>query len=474
MPPFAAHALMVRGGRALALRALVGLTGEDPETRSTWVHIAPEGEWNGHADGAFSLTGEDFKSCIAAFQSQANPIRLDYEHASLSNNYGQPVPSAGYIQKLELRDDGLWAFVEFTKRCAEMIRAGEARFCSGVFVFGHPDRKSGEEVRCELHSLAMTDTPFVDGQTPIALSLTHSRRLALSGAPMTITRAALDEALDGLKSKEFDPKQLMDLVEGLAKMAEAADPKAAEKDAPKDESVDVDVEELAVAPALSADPAAPVALAVADGLAQADANVSTVALEGTPGEALMGKLAAATGLDEAGLLAALETNLDAVVAALVAGAAPAPGEAAALGNDVVTSALRTTLEATQRELTAYRKRDKDAADAKLAKEIDAEVDALVASGKILPAKRAETIALGRKSPAQFRALSQVLAPNSAFPAGAEASAHTPPRSESQSLTETVIDIANPRVVQLNAALDQMKVTDPERRSRFIRNALSAG
>lgn len=39
---YALHAPNV-AGRALALRALVGLTGTEPESRTTWVHLAYEG-----------------------------------------------------------------------------------------------------------------------------------------------------------------------------------------------------------------------------------------------------------------------------------------------------------------------------------------------------------------------------------------------------------------------------------------------
>jgi len=57
------------GGRALALRALVGLTGPNPEQRTTWMHCAMVGEWRGHSEGPFTLTLEDFKSVVAEFES---------------------------------------------------------------------------------------------------------------------------------------------------------------------------------------------------------------------------------------------------------------------------------------------------------------------------------------------------------------------------------------------------------------------
>ena len=78
-----------------ALRALVGLTGEGAQARTGWIHVAPEGSWEGHPDGAFTLTTAGFESCIYDAERRATPQSVDYEHASLYPT-GEPTPAAGY------------------------------------------------------------------------------------------------------------------------------------------------------------------------------------------------------------------------------------------------------------------------------------------------------------------------------------------------------------------------------------------
>ena len=153
-------------GRMLALRARLPMIAAD--SAKAWIDVAMPGTWEGHPAGPFTLTRETFESVLAAFNAQANPIPLDYNHQSVS---GGEAPAAGWVHKMELRGDGhLWAFVEFTDRAAERVRAGEYRYCSPVFLFDAPDRKTGEPVPCDIHSIALTNTPFLDGQQPIALT----------------------------------------------------------------------------------------------------------------------------------------------------------------------------------------------------------------------------------------------------------------------------------------------------------------
>jgi hypothetical protein len=180
------------------------------------------------------------------------------------------------------------------------------------------------------------------------------------------------------------------------------------------------------------------------------------------------KLIEASGMDAAALLAALDANRDAVIAALQGGGTV---DAAALSTDVVTATLSNALKVAQVELSQFRARDKAAADAKVAAEIGAEVETLIKAGKVLPSKRAEMVALGRKAPAQFRALTAVLAPGAEFPAGAEASALAPIVTDPTAATAP-LDMSDPRVVSLSAALDRAGVKDTAIRERQIRASLA--
>lgn len=410
MPPLDAYALRSpMGGRAFALRALIGLTGAGSDSRTTWVHVAYAGEWLGHADGAFTLDDDAFRSCIAAFNTQRNPIPVDYEHSSVSDTRGEAAPAAGFIQSLELRSDGLYALVEFTPRAAEMIRGGEYRYCSGVFVFASPDRRTGEETPCVMHSLALTNSPFIDGQKPIALS---ARVAALSnGATMEITRDAFETALAGLEGDTFDAEQLHALVDAVYKLAEAAEPPAADESGEPAEMSDAPAE----APALTD---APPTETPAEAPALADDPAALLAQ--------FEEVASMMGTDLAGLLAMMREQ--ATASADAENPAALAAQVPALKATVATlSAWKQTYEAEQ---AAERKRLADAAERKRLADIEAEVDGHVKAGVFRLADKPKFIKLARRSLEDYREIVGALAPAVKFgveaattpvaPSGAEA------------------------------------------------------
>lgn len=135
---------------------------------ATWVHVAVYGEWKGHPAGEFAFTRETFAQMQSNFERRVTPVAFKYEHPEYGD--GQPKPSAGKVYDVRVDDAGLWAFTLFTDRAAEHIRAAEYTYCSGVFVFDAVDERSGESIGAELLEVGLTDSPFIDGLTPITLS----------------------------------------------------------------------------------------------------------------------------------------------------------------------------------------------------------------------------------------------------------------------------------------------------------------
>jgi hypothetical protein len=456
-------------GRAMALRALVGLTGEGADKRTGWVHVAYSGTWEGHSEGAYTLDRAAFESCIRAFEEQSNPIPVDYEHASVRDV--AKAPAAGWVQKLELRGDDLWALVEWTKTAAEEIRSGAYRFSSGVFVFDKPDRKSG----------ALTNTPFVDGQRPIALS---QRRVALSsGGKMKIDRGALEEALKNLDGKEFTEEQLQALIKSVAEMAKAQDP-----DAGADIEVEVEEpDEMADAAPLKSDDKAkdkPKAEGDDKSKALADAPIppsveEVPAADAAPADpaaivAELESIAAAMGKDVAGVLAYLREMATAGV-----------GEAAAANPAALkaeVAALSATVRSYGAQLSTYRKRDEAEAKAKREAEqraLSAEVDEMVTRGVIVKADAEKWRELALSHPKNFRELSSTLKP--VVPTGREASAiDAPPAPESRPTDGPPLDKSDPQVRALfDRYRKNWRVTDEPTLERLVRrhiatNQVSAG
>lgn len=145
----------------------------------TWIHVALFGEWAGYVDDAgevhvFAFDEAVFAQMIANFESQKNPIPLTYEHPDYkaAAAAGNAIPAAGWIHELQVREDGLWAFVEFTAKAANHVREGEYRYCSIVMDFTSTDRATGEETGARLFEVGLVNRPFIDGMAPIQLSRT--------------------------------------------------------------------------------------------------------------------------------------------------------------------------------------------------------------------------------------------------------------------------------------------------------------
>lgn len=460
MHAFDAYALPTKAGRAVALRALVGLSGPDADSRVGWMHVAPEGEWRGHPDGEFALSRQAFAAAIDVFNAQKNPIAIDYGHASTEPG---EAPAAGWGQEFAIRDDGMWCRVEWTARAATAIRAGEYRFCSAVFLFDAPDRRSGQRAPCQLHSIALTNVPFIDGQQPIRLTHSPLARRALStGVRMKISREAFEAAMTALEGAEFAPEQLHALVESAA-LAEQA------RVAPKEPEADVELkadEKPAEEPPKDDAKADAPALADAppvDAMPPSDTPAEQAAADA--GAMLLAKLAELTGLDAAGLMSALEANRDAIVAAVTGG-----GGSAEMSVQVLSRSLSTA----NTELSRYRKIESDmrARDAESqARALDAEVDTLVTEGKLIPGDKdaiAEWRALARADAKRFRSLSAKLPV--VVPVGRGASAATPPKSTGDSLSaQPTISDSDPKVIELRAKLaNEWRITDREAQDRTIR------
>lgn len=436
-------------GRAFALRALAGITGEGADARTGWIHVAVPGTWEGHPSGPFTLGDEEFDSAIRAFAEQANPIPVDWEHATVRPD-AMKAPAAGWVQRLERRGDGLWALVEWTEAGAHDIRSGAYRYCSGVFEFGKPDRRTGEPILCCLTSIGLTNTPFIDGQRPIVLS---QRRVALSGGKqMEIPRDALLEALNKLEGDAFTPDQIEAIVESLEAMQRAQSGEPAV-------DIDVDVDEpqetaLADEPDLETKPDG--AVSAQDDAAQ-DPAAALAEFEA---------LAAAMGKDLAGLLAYLRE----LVSAQEGGAAVE--NPAALKAEV--AALKATVQSYGAQLRAYREREakerRERAERRR-RALRAEVAKMVSDGVITKADEQVWLKLAETNEVSFRALKSTLKP--AVPTGREASAMPAPHGRASTVDGSVLDKSDPKI---RALFDRYEkawgISDPTKVERLVRRHLA--
>ena len=145
---------MTIGETITALCRLTLNNGQAPE----WVMVMPipsDGQLVGRS-GRRWLLGDAAKVATASMGRKVKPV-FDYEHQTdFAPKNGQPAPAAGWVEAMEVRDDGIYARVAWTAKAREMIQAGEYRYVSPAF----RHTKSGEVLTID--RVALTNNPDLE------------------------------------------------------------------------------------------------------------------------------------------------------------------------------------------------------------------------------------------------------------------------------------------------------------------------
>ncbi len=158
---------------ALAAPLPAPVAGAEQAPLPDWLHLVPYGEWRGHPARPFQVGPAEAAQILANHDKRGGTrLVLDYEHQTIrSLDNGRPAPAAGWIDRLELREDGVWGHVEgFTPAAEAFLRAREYRYLSPVLAFDRRDKRTGEAAGLHLHSAALTNVPFLDELTPVVNS----------------------------------------------------------------------------------------------------------------------------------------------------------------------------------------------------------------------------------------------------------------------------------------------------------------
>jgi len=164
-----------------------------------WLRLLPLGEVN-LVDGrpSFEVDPESLAAMVKAFGVRGTDLVIDYEHQSLT---GGQAPAAGWIKDLEVREDGLWAQVEWTSQAQEYLNQREYRYFSPVLRLDPATRRPQE-----LMHVALTNIPAIQGIKPVVAKWGGEALTALTSqakpGPEALETAAAPEAEDGEVCKE--------------------------------------------------------------------------------------------------------------------------------------------------------------------------------------------------------------------------------------------------------------------------------
>lgn len=141
-------------------RLIIGST-QKMEGAPEVIHLLPFGNVTS-SKGDFKVDSESYRLMCRSMQSHGVDIVIDYEHQTLG---GGKAPAAGWIKELILTDTGIDVRVEWTEEAAGYLKNKEYRYTSPVLLARSSDNKA-----VKLLSLALTNTPAIDGMFPIVSS----------------------------------------------------------------------------------------------------------------------------------------------------------------------------------------------------------------------------------------------------------------------------------------------------------------
>lgn len=136
------------------------VTLDESANGSALEQLALVGAWNGHWQGEFQVTQAMLEQMRDFGNSRKIDTLIDYGHASI---FDSSADAAGWIKPgdFSVKKKALWGKVQWNARALEKIQAKELRYKSPTIVFNTTDRKTGRMGGASLHSVALTNTPFL-------------------------------------------------------------------------------------------------------------------------------------------------------------------------------------------------------------------------------------------------------------------------------------------------------------------------
>ncbi len=181
---------------------------KDKEQDFKKVLIAVNGNWKGHANGLFEIDKNMMENVLENFNNQKIDLVCDYEHQTITKTDGS-APASGWIKSLSIEDDKLYAFIDWNKQAKEHIQNREYRYVSPVFSPNTIDRVTGKNTGWSLHSLALTNRPFLEELGEVFLNSKDDLiDLKQQIEDLKIKNQSLEEELK--KYKEKDLKNVVD------------------------------------------------------------------------------------------------------------------------------------------------------------------------------------------------------------------------------------------------------------------------
>lgn len=142
------------------------MNAEIPADVPEWIMLVRTGAWLGHPTGPEVITPAHIQAAHDTFQRRGIDLVVDWHHQTLLASAGRVplAPAAGWIKQVEIRGGGteLWGHVlPWAAEARALIASRAYRYLSPVLRFDAPDFVTGAPVPMQVHSVALTNTPFM-------------------------------------------------------------------------------------------------------------------------------------------------------------------------------------------------------------------------------------------------------------------------------------------------------------------------
>jgi len=213
----------MKTGKSMENQIMYALEGLNVSEAPDEIKILPLGTVHSQK-GDFVVDDESFNLINRHFENRGLDLVIDYEHQTLKD---VQAPAGGWIKKLVKTKDAIAAQVEWTAKAKQYLENKEYKYLSPVVICRKSDGKA-----VALHSVALTNTPAIDGMFALVNSIDISspvgaeggnsmelkKIVALLGLPEDATETDVEKAIQELKRQEkaeevVANKTIMDLLE---------------------------------------------------------------------------------------------------------------------------------------------------------------------------------------------------------------------------------------------------------------------
>lgn len=185
-----------------------GDLGECPDK----IKILPVGRINSEK-GDFVVDEESYNAMKAEMQRRGIDIVIDYEHQTLQD---VQAPASGWVKELIYTPEAIVAKVEWTQKAQEYLKNKEYRYLSPVVLIRKEDNKA-----VALHSLALTNTPAINGMFAIVNSANIETENDTGGKGMDLQKLKELLGLPADAAEETIMNALMEKLGGAEKKEES-------------------------------------------------------------------------------------------------------------------------------------------------------------------------------------------------------------------------------------------------------------